>query len=53
MVTGLSKPLDHNELFEFASDNETTGVEIDLKLSIQEKLARAIDKEINHKQRKM
>jgi hypothetical protein len=49
MVTGLSKPLDHNEPFEFESDNETAKVEIDLELSMQEKLARAIDKEINSK----
>jgi hypothetical protein len=26
MVTGLSKPLDHNELFDFESDNETAEV---------------------------
>jgi hypothetical protein len=32
MVTGLSKPFDHNELFEFESDNETAEVEIDLQL---------------------
>jgi hypothetical protein len=60
MVTGLSKPLDHNEPFESESDNETAEVKIDLELSLQEKLARAIDKEItsqisskNHEQRKM
>jgi hypothetical protein len=47
MVTGVSKPLDHNEPFEFESDNETAEVKIDLQLSMQEKLARAIDKEIN------
>jgi hypothetical protein len=41
MVTGLSKPLDHKEPFEFESDNETTEVEIDLQLYMQEKLARA------------
>jgi hypothetical protein len=46
MVTGLSKPLDDNEPFEFESDNETTEKEIDLQLSMQEKLARAIDKDI-------
>jgi hypothetical protein len=40
MVTGLSKPLDHNELFESESDNETAEVEIDLQLSMQKKLAR-------------
>jgi hypothetical protein len=40
-------PLNHNEPFE--SDKETTEVEIDLKLSMQEKLARAIDKEMNSK----
>jgi hypothetical protein len=49
MVTGLSKPLDHNESFEFESDNETAEVEIDLQLSMQEYLARAIDKEMNSK----
>jgi hypothetical protein len=52
MVTGLyyiSKPLDHNEPFEFESNNETTEVEIDLQLSMQEKLAIAIDKEMNSK----
>jgi hypothetical protein len=47
MVTGLSRPLDHNEPFEFEFDNETTEVEIDLELYMQEKLARVIDKEIN------
>jgi hypothetical protein len=31
MVTGLSKPLDHNEPFELESDNETAEVEIDLQ----------------------
>jgi hypothetical protein len=36
MVTGLSKPLDHNEPFEFKSDNETTELEIDLEFSMQE-----------------
>jgi hypothetical protein len=45
MVTGLSKPLDHNEPFEFEFDNETAEVEIDL----QEQLARVIDKEMNSK----
>jgi hypothetical protein len=49
MVTGLSKPLDHNEPFEFESDNETAEVEIDLQLSMQENLGRAIDKEMNSK----
>jgi hypothetical protein len=49
MVTGLSKPLDHNEPFEFESDKETAEVEIYLQLSIHEKLARAIDKEMNFK----
>jgi hypothetical protein len=47
MVTGLSKPLDHNELFEFESDNETAELEIDLQLSMQEKLT--IDKDMNYK----
>jgi hypothetical protein len=49
MVTGLLKPLDHNEPFEFESDNETAKVEIDLQLSMQEKRARAIDKGMNYK----
>jgi methionyl-tRNA synthetase len=49
MVTGLSKPLNHNEPFELESDNETAEVEIDLQLSMQEKLARAIDREMNSK----
>jgi hypothetical protein len=49
MVTGLSKPLDHNEPFELESDNETAEVENDLQLSMQEKLIRAIDKEMNSK----
>jgi hypothetical protein len=31
MVTGLSKPNDHCEPFEFESDNETAEVEIDLQ----------------------
>jgi hypothetical protein len=33
MVTGLLKPLDHNDPFKFESDNETAEVEIDLQLS--------------------
>jgi hypothetical protein len=49
MVNGLSKPIDHNEPFEFESDNKTAEVEINLLLSMQEKLARAIDKEMNSK----
>jgi hypothetical protein len=49
MVTGLSKPLDHNEPFELNSDNDTAEVEIDLQMSMQEKLARSIDKEMNSK----
>jgi uncharacterized membrane protein len=49
MVTGLSKPLDHNELFEFESDNETAEIEIIFLLFMQEKLARSIDKEMNCK----
>jgi hypothetical protein len=48
MVTGLSKPLDHNVPFEFESDNETAE-DIDLQLSMQEKLARAIEKSRNSK----
>jgi hypothetical protein len=43
MVTGLTKALDHNEPFEMESDNKAAEVEIDLQLSRQEKLARAID----------
>jgi hypothetical protein len=46
MVTGLSKPLDHNEPFELEFDNKTAEVENDLQLSMQEKLTRAIAKEI-------
>jgi hypothetical protein len=38
-----------NEPFEFESDNKTAEVEINLQLSMQEKLARAFDKEINFK----
>jgi hypothetical protein len=59
MITALSKPLDHNQPFEFEFDNKTAEVEINLQLSMQEKLARSIDKEINskkvpnHEQRKM
>jgi hypothetical protein len=49
MVTGISKKLDHNEPFEFESDNETAEVEIDLELFMQDKLARVIDKEMNSK----
>jgi hypothetical protein len=49
MVTGLSKPLDHNEPFELESENETAELEIDLQLSMQEKLVRAINKKMNSK----
>jgi hypothetical protein len=49
MVTGLSKSFDHNEPFEIESNNEAAEVELYLQLSMQEKLARAIDKEINSK----
>jgi hypothetical protein len=49
MVTGLLKPLDHNEPFELESENMTAEVEIDLQLYMQEKLARAINKKINFK----
>jgi hypothetical protein len=49
MVTGLSEPLDHNVPFELESDNETAEAEIYLQLSRQEKLARAINKEMNSK----
>jgi hypothetical protein len=48
-ITGLSKPIDPKEPFEFESDNEIVEVEIDLQQSMQEKLARANDKEINSK----
>jgi hypothetical protein len=47
LVTGLSKPLDHNEPFEFDSANKTAEVKMDLHLIMQEKLAKAIDEEIN------
>jgi hypothetical protein len=43
MVTGLSKSL------KFESDNKTAEVEIDLLLSMQKKLYKAIDKEMNSK----
>jgi hypothetical protein len=36
-----------NEPFEFESDNKTAEVEINLQLSLQKKLARGIDKEMN------
>jgi hypothetical protein len=49
MVTGPSKPLDNKEPFEFESDHKTAEVEINLQMSMQEKLARAIDKEMNSK----
>jgi hypothetical protein len=48
-IKGLSKPFDHNEPFEFESDNDTTEVELDLQLYMQEKLTKATDKEINSK----
>jgi hypothetical protein len=35
----------HNKPFEFESDNDIAAVKIDLQLSMQEKLARAIDNE--------
>jgi hypothetical protein len=41
--------LDCNESIEFESENETAEVEVELQLSIQEKLIRAIDKEMNSK----
>jgi hypothetical protein len=44
MVSALSNPLDHNEPFEFESYNKTAEIETDLQLSMQEQLARAIDK---------
>jgi hypothetical protein len=49
IMAALSKPLDHNEPFELESDNETAEVEIDLQLSMQEKLARSINKDMNSK----
>jgi hypothetical protein len=49
MVSGPSKTLDHNEPILFESDNEAAEVEINLQLSMQEKLASAIDKEMNSK----
>jgi hypothetical protein len=39
----------HNEPFEFEIDNETAEVKIDLQLYMQEKLTRAIEKEMNSK----
>jgi hypothetical protein len=51
MVTGLSKPLDHNEPFEFESNNKTDELETNLQLSMQEKLAKAIDKEMKSKKK--
>jgi hypothetical protein len=47
MVTSLSKPLDYNEPFEFESDNDRAEIKINLQLSMQKKLAKAIDKKIN------
>jgi hypothetical protein len=49
MVTDLSKPPEHNEPLEFEFDNKTTEVEINLQRSMLEKLARAVDKEMNSK----
>jgi hypothetical protein len=49
MFTGRSYPLDHIKPIELETDNETAEVEIDLQLSMQEKLARAIDKDMNFK----
>jgi hypothetical protein len=49
MFTGRSYPLDHNKPIDLETDNETAEVEIDLQLSMQEKLARAIDKDMNFK----
>jgi hypothetical protein len=49
MVTGPSKTLGYNEPFEFDSDYKTAEEEINLQLSMQEKLARAIDNEMNSK----
>jgi hypothetical protein len=42
-------PLNHKKPAEFESDNKTAEVEIDLELSMQEKLARGIDKKMNSK----
>jgi hypothetical protein len=39
MVTGLSKPLDHNELFELETDIKAAELEINLQLHMEEKLA--------------
>jgi hypothetical protein len=49
MVFGLSKLLDHNDPFEFESDNKTAEEEIDLQLCMQEKLARIIGNEFQNK----
>jgi hypothetical protein len=48
-ATGLSKPLARNESFESDKDNETVEEELEFQLSMQEKLARAIDKGMNFK----
>jgi hypothetical protein len=48
-INGYWSIKDHNEPFEFESDNDIAEVEIDLQLSMQKKLARAIDKEIYSK----
>jgi hypothetical protein len=42
MVTVLSKPLDHNDLFEFESDNETAEVKIDFAVHAREALLHTI-----------
>jgi hypothetical protein len=47
MVSGISKPLDHNEPFELESDNEAAEGGIGLQLAMQDKLA--FEKEMNSK----
>jgi hypothetical protein len=43
MVTGLSKPLNHNEPFEFELENKTVEVEVDLqkKLEMNSKISKS------------
>lgn len=47
MVSQLSKNLDHNESLDLETGIETTEEEYEIQLTMQEKLAKAIDKEIN------
>jgi hypothetical protein len=49
MATSLSNQLGRNESFESKQDNETVEKEVELQLSMQEKLTRVIGKEINSK----